>query len=124
MCIRTNCKVILTEEKVKQYTLLSGDQNQIHHDEKIAKQYKYRQPIAHGMLIMGIGAALCSSLLESNVMISDYEMNFLQPVYVNDELQLIVEEKNDLQWLEVKGTVQDVQVARGRVQFQKADKNI
>ena len=72
---------------------------------------------------MGIGAALCSSLLESNVIISDYEMNFLQPVYVNDELQLIVEEKNDLQWLEVKGTVQDVQVARGRVQFQKADKN-
>lgn len=123
MCVRTSCKVVLTEEKVKQYTLLSGDQNQIHHVEKIAKQYKYRRPIAHGMLIMGIGAELCSTRCESNMMISDYEMHFLQPVYVNDELKLIVERKNDLQWLEIRGTVEGVQVARGRVRFRRVDKD-
>ncbi|WP_339229051.1 MaoC family dehydratase [Oceanobacillus sp. FSL K6-2867] len=123
MCIKTSCKVVLTEEKVKQYMLLSGDQNQIHHNEKIAKQHKYRGPIAHGMLIMCIGAELCSALCKNNVMISDYEMHFLLPVYVNDKLQLVVEEQNEIHGLEIRGNVEGVQVARGRVKFQRADKN-
>ncbi|WP_156290574.1 MaoC/PaaZ C-terminal domain-containing protein [Oceanobacillus salinisoli] len=49
----------------------------------------FKRPIAYGMLIMGVGAEICFTLFEPRFFVSEYEMNFLKPVFVNDEIQLI-----------------------------------
>ncbi|WP_163536421.1 MaoC/PaaZ C-terminal domain-containing protein [Gracilibacillus sp. YIM 98692] len=119
MCVRTRCTVKITEEKVKQYSLLSGDQNPIHQNKKEAKKYRFKRPIAHGMLIMGMGAEICSVLRNKDFFVSDYEMNFQKPVYVDDVIELVVKDPSPSPWVEIRGTVEGKQVVKGNLRFKK-----
>lgn len=114
MCIRACCTVKITEEKIKQYAVLSGDHNPIHHERGQAKKSGYNRPIAHGMLLMGIGAELLTSLDKDGLHVSEYEMRFLKPVYVNDEVQLIAIPNNRTDWIDIRGYVKGSNVLKGK----------
>ncbi|RDW19715.1 MaoC/PaaZ C-terminal domain-containing protein [Oceanobacillus chungangensis] len=118
MCIRVGHTVTITEEMVKQYAFLSGDNNPIHQDPQEAKKYHFQKPIAHGMLVMGFGAEIVAALAGRNCVISEYELNFVNPVFVNDSVQLIAEKRENSNWVEIRGIVSGVTVVKGKAKFE------
>ena len=81
----------ITEEDVKQFSLISGDINPIHLDDEYAKRSKFGKRIAHGILVASHISALIANKLpgEGSIYLSQ-SLNFLSPVYLNDEIKTIV----------------------------------
>ena len=77
MRVKLSGSITLTEEKIKQYAVLSGDYNQIHLNQEAAESYGFKVPIAHGMLTMGLALEIVSTFIEKGMTISTYEMQFL-----------------------------------------------
>ncbi|WP_085992273.1 MaoC/PaaZ C-terminal domain-containing protein [Oceanobacillus senegalensis] len=119
MCVRVDRTVRLTEEIVRKYAFLSGDDNPIHQDSQEAQKYMFQRPIAHGMLVMGFGAELVTALAGEHCSVSEYEMNFLRPVFVNDSVQLIAEDRNDSNWIEIRGIANGEKVVKGRARYRR-----
>lgn len=88
MCIRISHKLTVTEEKIKQYALLSGDNNPIHLEQGEAASLGFQAPVAHGVLTMGLVMEVASDYMEKGMRISVYEMRFLKPVYQNETLEI------------------------------------
>lgn len=82
---------MITEEKVRQYAALSGDFNEIHLDQRKAEQSGFKEPIAHGMLTMGLISNIAADFIDKGMAILTYEMQFIRPVYVNTVLKVIAE---------------------------------
>ena len=119
MCVRVSRTVTITEEMVKQYAFLSGDTNPIHQDPQEAKKYQFQRPIAHGMLVMGFGVEIVTALAGKNCVVSEYEMNFLKPVFVNDSVQLIAEQRSDSNWVEIIGIASGEKVVKGKARYER-----
>ena len=119
MCIRVSRAVTVTEEMVKQYGVLSGDDNPIHEDIDEARKYQFQRPIAHGMIVMGFGAQVVAALAEKSCVISEYEMDFLKPVFVNDTIHLIAEDRSDSNDIELKGIVNGEKVIKGKAKYER-----
>ena len=119
MCVRVSRTVTITEEMVKQYELLSGDDNPIHLDVDEARKYHFERPIAHGMIVMGFGAQVVAALAEESCVISEYEMDFLKPVFVNDTVHLIAEDSSDSNYVEIKGIVNGEKVIKGKARYER-----
>ena len=115
MHIRSSCKIQITKEKVEYYAELSGDTNAIHLDEKEAKHNGYAKPIAHGLLSMGLAMEVVSNWLDENFYVSDYEMKFLKPVYVDTTIEMIVEKIEGNSFL-LEGLVNEEIVVKGKLQ--------
>ncbi|SIS43724.1 MaoC like domain-containing protein [Salimicrobium flavidum] len=91
MCIRTSYKFSITEEAIEQYAALSGDDNPVHLDSKEARKQGFQAPIAHGLLTMGLTMNVISPFLDKGMTIREYEVQFLQPVYRNETVEVMVE---------------------------------
>ncbi|MFJ5622826.1 MaoC family dehydratase [Peribacillus loiseleuriae] len=118
MCVRISRTLTITEEKIKQYAFLSGDFNQIHLDQKEAERYKFKEPIAHGMLTMGLTLEIASSFTEKGMRISKYEMQFLKPIFQNDLIHIVAEKKKQDYgsiYLEITGRKQNELVVKGEL---------
>lgn len=115
MHIRARRTIKLTEEKVKQYALLSGDHNPIHLDPKEAERHGFKQPIAHGMLVMAMGAELFASASDEKFAFSQYEMKFLKPVYVNEAIELIIKQSADSEWMIIQGYAGEELMVKGKI---------
>jgi 3-hydroxybutyryl-CoA dehydratase len=117
MCIRTSCTFTVTEEKIKQYTLLSGDDNQIHLEQEIAQQSGYKAPIAHGMLTMGLAYDIVSLFIENGMRVKMYEMQFIKPIYWNDTILVTAEKRFDSNriYLELVGWNKNELVIKGEL---------
>ncbi|MFA5130046.1 MAG: MaoC family dehydratase [Patescibacteria group bacterium] len=79
--------VTITEELVRAFAELSGDQNPIHVDETYAEQTPFHGRIAHGM----IASALFSRLIGMHLpgLFSLYlsqQLNFRKPMHIGDEV--------------------------------------
>lgn len=92
MSVGVSCSITITEEKIKQYAFLSGDFNQIHLDHEEAKRFGFKAPIAHGMLTMGLALEIASSFTQKGMRISEYEMQFIKPVFQSDTIDIVLEE--------------------------------
>lgn len=93
----------ITIEKVKKFAEVSGDNNPIHVDEEYAKKSIFRKRIAHGML----GASFISRLIGTQLpgygtIYMKQDLNFIKPVYLNDEIKTIIRVK-DIDY--VKGNI-------------------
>lgn len=93
MCIPFIYNINITDEQVKQYALLSGDDNPIHLSEVKANKQGFKHPIVHGLLTMGLITQVASEFIRQGATISTYHMDFIAPVYLNEHLNINVHVK-------------------------------
>jgi 3-hydroxybutyryl-CoA dehydratase len=90
--MRVSKKFLITEQIVEDFAKVSQDFNPIHMDDEYAKKSNFKGRIVHGMLLGGY---------ISNIIANDYPgegsiylnqtMSFLNPCYIGDEVEVIVE---------------------------------
>lgn len=74
---------------VRKFAELTGDENRLHTDRRYAEaEGPFDKPIVHGVLVMGsVSSALAK--FEGDIIIESMdELNFLKPVYVDDEVNI------------------------------------
>lgn len=83
-----NLSVQVTDEMVKKFAEMCGDFNPIHLDDEFAKTTRFKQRIAHGMIIGALfSRALNENMGEGGIYLSQ-TLKFLQPVFINDTLNM------------------------------------
>jgi acyl dehydratase len=90
-------KVRISQEKVKEYAVISGDHNPIHQDPSFAREEGFDGAIVHGMFVLSLMGEYfnCSNLfhLREKVVLS---AKFKKPVYVGEEIRFFVETKGKI----------------------------
>jgi 3-hydroxybutyryl-CoA dehydratase len=83
--------VVLSLQHFTGFAGLTGDAHPIHYDESYAAQTRFKRPIAHGLLLMGLtalGATAMSRRLEgSMVALVEQGAKFVRPAFVGDRVQ-------------------------------------
>lgn len=81
-------KVQVTDEMVRKFADMCGDFNPIHLNDDYAKSTRFKQRIAHGMIVGALfSRALNENMGEGGIYLSQ-TLKFLQPVFINDVLNL------------------------------------
>jgi acyl dehydratase len=80
----------ITQADIVGFAGLSGDFNPIHVDAEFCKTTVFREPIAHGLLILSIGSGLglMAPPMRTLAFMSIKEWKFLEPVYVGDTIRI------------------------------------
>jgi 3-hydroxybutyryl-CoA dehydratase len=80
----------VTQADIVNFAGLSGDFNPIHIDHEFAKTTPFRQPIAHGLLILSIGSGLGLMFppMRTLAFLSIKEWHFREPVYIGDTIRI------------------------------------
>ena len=96
----------ITDEDIRKFASLSGDNNPVHLDEDYAKSSRYKKRIAHGLLSASFFSALFGTRLPGKgcVYVSQ-NLNFKRPVYLGDTVTATV-------------TVMNINVDKRRVFFE------
>ena len=91
-------KVITARDEVVQdIAKISGDMNPIHLDEGYARQSKFGKRIAHALFcINGISMILGNYFTGNGTILISQTFEYKRPVYINDEIQIIVKVVNIL----------------------------
>jgi 3-hydroxybutyryl-CoA dehydratase len=79
----------ITADRIERFAEVSGDSNPFHLNPEYAEQTIYKQPIAHGMLIMSVFTGLnrkLGILKDTSLGVLHVEWDFLNPVYVDDTI--------------------------------------
>lgn len=76
----------ITEDKIKNFVLLSGDKNSLHVDQLFSNRSNYKDCIAHGMLPILFLAKFKKKKVDLKLKLKKITINFKQPVFLNDEL--------------------------------------
>ncbi|MDP4107215.1 MAG: MaoC family dehydratase [Bacillota bacterium] len=125
MCVRISRTFTITEEKINQYACLSGDFNPIHLNQKEAERAGFPAPIAHGMLTMGLALEITSFFTEKGLKISTYDMQFLKPVFRNDTIHIVAEQKqkNATSYITLEGFKGTERVICGKITWEDSSFN-
>jgi 3-hydroxybutyryl-CoA dehydratase len=109
----------VTEQDVVDYANISGDFNPIHLDEKHAQQQGFERKITHGMLTMAkVWSVLANEMLSPRILPLKYDLSFVNPVYVGDNVLLqITKEKNKFR---LEGKSANKIVIKGTIVLQTA----
>lgn len=83
-------KHTITDEDIKKFVDLSGDDNRLHVDKEFASKTSFKKPLAHGM----IGASFISTIIGTKIpgdgaLWYAQNLEFLLPVRVGDKLTVI-----------------------------------
>lgn len=83
-------KHTITEEDIKKFVDLSGDDNRLHVDSEFASKTSFKKPVAHGM----IGASFISTIIGTKIpgdgaLWYAQSLEFLLPVRIGDELTIV-----------------------------------
>lgn len=78
----------VTQADIINFAGISGDYNAIHVDHEFAKNTPYRQPIAHGLLVMAMssGLGLYHPAMRTRALMSVLEWHFKAPVFIGDTI--------------------------------------
>ncbi|MFX1451326.1 MAG: MaoC family dehydratase [Promethearchaeota archaeon] len=76
----------ITEEDVRKFVEISGDDNPIHLDEEFAKRTIYRRRIAHGLLSLGLVSAALTKLFGPGNIWLNQTFSFTKPIHIGDML--------------------------------------
>ena len=81
---------VVTQEDIKKFVDLSGDDNRLHVDKEFASKTSFKKPVAHGM----IGASFISTIIGTKIpgdgaLWYAQNLEFLLPVRVGDTLTII-----------------------------------
>ena len=78
---------IITDEDVRTFAAVSGDENPIHLDEKFAADTPFGKRIVHGMLSASlISAVLANDLPGHGSIYLGQTLKFKAPVFIGDEI--------------------------------------
>ncbi len=81
----------ITETDVVNFAALSGDYNQIHVDAEFARNTHFGRRVAHGLLVLSIGAGLAdqTGFIEGTVLaFRELTWKFSRPVFFDDTVHL------------------------------------
>jgi len=82
----------ITDEEIRLFAKISGDDNPIHLNEEYAKESIFKQRIAHGFLVGSfISAAIGKSLPGNGTIYLSQNMKFIAPVMINDTVTAYIE---------------------------------
>lgn len=85
-------KRVIDAGMMQLFGALVGDDNPIHHDASAARAAGFAAPIAHGMVAGSMFSEVLGNELPGHGAIyASQEFKFLAPVYVGDEIELVVE---------------------------------
>lgn len=87
---RSTVSRTITEEDVSLFAGLSGDRNPLHVDAEFARQTRFGERIAHGILACGLVSAALTGLGIGHVYVSQ-QVRFLRPVRLGDTLTAVAE---------------------------------
>lgn len=120
--------VIITEEMLKAFQTITGDDNPLHNDEEYAISKGNPGRVAYGMLTASFISTLAGVYLPGRrSLIHEVNVKFSKPVYIGDVIHVegVVEEKNDtFEILMVKVTMKNqdgVKVLKGKLQVSVKD---
>lgn len=83
---------VITDEMIRLFADISGDDNPVHLDDEAAKQSVFGERVAHGILVVGlISNVLGTKLPGAGSIYVSQQVSFLRPVKVNDEITATVE---------------------------------
>ncbi|MCS6837720.1 MAG: MaoC family dehydratase, partial [Bdellovibrionaceae bacterium] len=81
-------EVEVTDQAVRQFAEITGDNNPVHLDDEYARTTRFGRRIAHGMLTAGyISRALAKHFGQGGIYLSQ-TLKFLQPVFIGDQLEI------------------------------------
>src|SRR5207249_7670140 len=85
-----SCARTITEGDIIHYAGLSGDFNPIHVDHEFAKTTPFRRPIAHGLLVLGIGSGLGTMAppMRTLAFLALREWHFRAAVFIGDTIRI------------------------------------
>lgn len=84
--------VIITDELVSKFSVVSGDYNPVHLDDEYAKKSRYKKKIAHGLLSGSLFSGIFGTKIPGEGCVyASQSFNFLRPVYIGDEVLAVVE---------------------------------
>jgi 3-oxoacyl-[acyl-carrier protein] reductase len=81
----------ISQAMVHHFAGLTGDCNALHVDEEIARRFRYRKPVVHGMLPFSFIVSLEEAFPGSALTFSAFDVRFLRPVFTGVALRLKVE---------------------------------
>lgn len=100
---KASLRKVITTNDVLMFAEMTGDKNKIHLDENYAKGTMFKEPIAHGVLCAGLISSVIANVLPGDGTIYlGQELNFVAPVFHNDnliaevEIIEIINEKNQM----------------------------
>lgn len=77
----------VTDELIREFADLSGDRNPIHLDEEFARETRFGQRIAHGMLSGAfISAVLGNEFKNRKIVYLSQTMRFTAPTFIGDTI--------------------------------------
>ena len=87
-------EIQVTDEMVREFARITGDNNPLHLDEKFAKKTIFGRRIAHGMLVASlISKVLGHDFPGAGTIYVSQSIKFRKPVYVEDTVKVHVEVK-------------------------------
>ena len=82
---------LISEEDIKQFARLTGDNNPIHLDDEYAKKTMFKKKIAHGLLTASfISTVIATKLPGQGSIYLDQSLKFLAPVYIGNQIRIFV----------------------------------
>lgn len=80
-------EVEITEEMMKSFLNVTGDENPLHNDNEFAKEQGYLNKVVYGMLTSSFVSKLVGVYLPGKYcLLQGLEAKYLRPVYVGDRL--------------------------------------
>ncbi len=80
-----------TEEDVKLFAQISGDNNPLHTNLQYAEKSRFGAPVVHGILTAGlISGIIGTSLPGPGSIYLEQQLSFLQPVFVGEQVTATV----------------------------------
>ncbi len=89
---------IVTDEQVRTFARISGDDNPIHVDDEFASKTRFGKRIAHGILVVSfISKIIGRDFPGDGTIYVSQNCKFLRPVFIGDKILVRVKvlEKND-----------------------------
>lgn len=84
-------KKLVSEEDIKNFASLTGDNNPVHLDEEYAKNTFFKKRIAHGLLTASfISTAIATKLPGPGSIYLDQSLKFLAPAYIGDIIHVFI----------------------------------
>ena len=74
----------ITDDMVREFVRISGDDNPIHVDDDFAKNSIFKKRIVHGMLTVASASPYFFELCGYNYVLVNMNIDFIKPVFINE----------------------------------------
>ena len=81
----------ITDKMVRQFAEMSGDYNPIHLDDQYAQSTRFKQRIAHGMILGALVSRLLNDKIGSGGIYLGQTLKFSNPVFIDEDITFEIE---------------------------------